>query len=210
MKKLSLVILTVFFSSMGYAQMFMIGPRIGLSSSQVKIQDIPNYNFKNEGAELGFHVGLFTRFTIPGIGIYVQPEALFTQSGGKITVTDESNVNEVMEQLRDYKLNKLDIPVMVGLKAGKIFRLNVGPTFSMLLSKNVDTSGDPISDFEEEFNNATIGYQAGVGFDLGPLILDLKYEGNLSTMGNSITILGNSYSTDFRNNQLIFSLGIKL
>lgn len=208
MKKLSLVIIAVLISSMSYAQLFMIGPRIGLSSSQIKLKDIPNYSFKKEGAELGFHVGLFTRVTVPGIGIYVQPEALFTQSGGKITVTDESSSSTVKDQLREYKLNKLDIPVMVGLKAGKIFRLNVGPTFSMLLSK--DISGESIDGFKEEFNNATIGYQAGVGLDVGPLILDFKYEGNLSKLGDSVKILGNSYSTDLRNSQLIFSLGIKL
>ena len=57
MKKIALVFVAVLISSMGYAQVFMIGPRVGISSSQVKIEDIPDYSFKKEGPNLAFMWG---------------------------------------------------------------------------------------------------------------------------------------------------------
>ena len=147
-------------------------------------------------ATAGFHAGAFARISLGGI--YIQPEALFTQAGGKIELD-----NGVFKDIKEIEFNKLDVPVMVGKKFAGIFRLQAGPTVSILLDAEAEGIEEEI---KSGYENATIGYQAGLGVDLWNLIVDVKYEGNLSAFGNSI--LG--FDTDQRNNQWIVSVGFKL
>jgi hypothetical protein len=80
-----------------------------------------------------------------------------------------------------------------------------------MLSDDVEVEGSTFSEqVEEKFNTATVGYQAGIGLDAGRLIVDLKYEGNLSEWDDEVSFFGESFSTDLRNTQIILSLGYKL
>jgi len=56
----------------------------------------------------------------------------------------------------------------------------------------------------------TIGYQAGVGFDLFKrLTFDLRYEGNLKKYQNQIeNLAGTKFNMDDRSNAFVFSLGL--
>ncbi len=201
-------ILLLFVSQASFAQFFTIGPRVGVSSSQVKIDDVRNYDFKSTDNKLGFHAGVFSRISI--LGFYVQPEVLFTNNGGTIEV--QQSAQGTANEIREYTYNKIDVPVMVGKMFAGIFRVNLGPTFSYLLSDEVNGSNaaNQIQDVIENYNDATIGYQVGIGLDISKLIIDLKYEGNLSRLGNEISVYGESFNTDIRNTQLIVSIGLKL
>jgi len=57
-----------------------------------------------------------------------------------------------------------------------------------------------------KLKNSTIGYQAGIGFDIANVILDFRYEGSLSGVGD--TFLG--ADTDQRLNQWTFGIGLKV
>ena len=104
------------------------------------------------------------------------------------------------------EFKKLDIPVLVGFKFGPA-RVNAGPVASIIIDSKADlieTAG-----YEEKFKGASFGYQAGVGLDLLKTIsLDIRYEGNLSKLGDGVNIEGNDFEFDSRNPQFIFSLGI--
>ena len=56
----------------------------------------------------------------------------------------------------------------------------------------------------------TIGYQAGLGFDLlNFLTFDLRYEGSLKKYQNQIqNLAGNKYNLDDRPNAFLFSVGL--
>jgi hypothetical protein len=56
----------------------------------------------------------------------------------------------------------------------------------------------------------TVGYQAGLGFDLlNFLTFDLRYEGSLKKYQNQIqNLTGTNYNLDDRPNAFLFSLGI--
>jgi hypothetical protein len=101
-------------------------------------------------------------------------------------------------------LNRIDIPVMVGIKL-KILKLEAGPVASFIISNNSDLKS--ITSYELQWNKATIGYQAGLGLDVGKIALDVKYEGNLSKLGTGIDIGNTTASFDTRLNQLIVSIG---
>jgi hypothetical protein len=192
------------------AQVFMLGLRAGVSSSAVQIEETLDYaggavTMESGNKTLGWHAGLFSRITIAKL--YIQPELLFVQSGGEIEVTPDGATEP---ELGEITFNKIDVPIMVGYKFGGVFRLNVGPSLSFILSDQ--TSGSNyVKDLEQTYNSATIGYQAGLGIDIWKLLVDLKYEGSLSSLGDEVTIPGvnETFSTDLRNSQIILSVGLK-
>lgn len=198
-----LIISTVY----GQDKFLRIGPKIGVSSTNLNVKDnISDIRMENGEAKLGFHVGAFARISVAGF--YIQPEALYTSAGGRVLIDSINSPNQV---LKNYSLNKFDVPVMVGAKFANFIRFQVGPVFSMILNQDAkeDVKGS-FSEIGENWKDASVGYQVGLGFDIGDIILDLKYEGNLSKVSDKINIGGNSFNSDFRNRQLILSLGINL
>jgi len=219
MKRLALLISTILVVSLAAnAQFLRFGVKGGVSSSTVKIDktefstinDAKTFVVEQGGSKMGLHFGLFGRVQV--LGYYVQPELLFTQSKGEVVLTDITNSDSPIKSIRDQKFNKIDIPVMVGWKIGPA-RLGLGPVASVMLSEQ-DGLKDELADATNEtvtssFKNATFGYQVGAGLDILKFAtLDVKYEGNLSKLGEGVNIAGKPYTFDQRNPQWIFSLGI--
>jgi opacity protein-like surface antigen len=210
MKKSVLIIAAIILIHTAHAQFFQIGLKGGISSSKAQVDeafsiDNSTIQYNSGNAKLGWHIGLYTRIKISKL--YIQPELLFSSTGGEIEVTEEGFSTPEVAVI---DLNKLDIPVMVGFFLTKSFRIFAGPTFSYLISDEIKGTA-LISDIKMNYNNATIGYQAGLGFDISRITIDLKYEGNLSKLGDSVTIPGidETFSTDLRNPQFIASVGFR-
>lgn len=203
MRKLLVMLALMATASTAFGQFFTIGPKIGLSNSSIKVDDVES--IASGESSVGFHAGLFSRITIAGF--YVQPELTFTSTGGEIKYSDDGS--STLDQVTELKYNKLDVPVLAGMKFAKFFRVNVGPSFSLILSEDARNKGT-VDEVKSNYKNATVGYQAGVGLDIGKITFDLRYEGNLSKMGDAINIGNESFDTDMRNNQWLFSLGFKL
>lgn len=179
------------------AQEFSIGPKIGLSQGNVEVN---GNGFSKGNSKLGYHVGLFAR--LGGNSIYLQPEVLYTNTGGEFKEVQGSN-----EVNYEASFNRLDVPVLVGLKFADFFRVQAGPVASFLLNSDLAQDGASLSSSTmPDYKKSTIGYQAGIGVDVGNMILDLKYEGPLGKVSENIGGL----TTDQRQNQLILSLGIRL
>jgi len=174
----------------GYSQNGGFGIKAGLSSTEV---DFKNKQFTPQGAQTGYHVGVFGR--IGGGGFFVQPELLFTQTSGKF-LSGQDQINA--------QFNRLDIPVMVGMRIFKVLRLQAGPIASLNIDSKLKEAGSTVR--EVDFENATLGYQAGLGLDFGNLSIDGRYEGGLSKWTKNIQ----NFQTDNRINQWVLSVGFKI
>lgn len=189
-----------------YAQLFTLGPKIGISSSKINVADDIDGIVSGDAA-VGFHAGLFARVSV--LGFYVQPEALFTSTTGNIVL--EESVTQNARSVQELTYNKIDVPVMVGVKIGPVLRVFAGPTFSYILSQDIREEGTSvIADIEQNFNEANVGFQAGLGLDISKLVIDLKYENNLSVLGESVTFRNQTFPTDMRNRLFQLSVGWKL
>ncbi|MEX2513105.1 MAG: outer membrane beta-barrel protein [Cyclobacteriaceae bacterium] len=192
MKKLLIVLLL---SGLAFgplsAQVFTMGPKFGLSQANVEVSD----GYKKDHSKMGYHLGVFARINTPII--FIQPEVLYTNTGGSFT-DDSFNY--------DVDFDRLDVPLMVGIKLAGIFRLQAGPIASYMLNSDMSTNDPSISTLVPPKEEFTIGYQAGLGLDIGNFLMDLKYEGPLS---NSVDQFA-QVPTDQRQNQLILSLGFNL
>ncbi len=198
MKKLALVVLVTLSSLSLYAQKNGVGVKAGLSSTQV--------NFEGEqlvpsNAQMGYHLGVFARFG--GVGFFVQPEVLFTQTSGKFKL-ELPPLSSVLPTQYEAKFNRLDVPVMAGFRMLKIIRVMAGPIASFNIDSSLKDAGKTVQNID--FENATLGFQAGVGVDLGNLSIEGKYEGGLSNFTENV----GSYTADNRLNQWVLSVGLKL
>jgi hypothetical protein len=102
------------------------------------------------------------------------------------------------------KFYKLDLPVIVGVKVGPL-KLQAGPVGTMVIKSKSDLLDK--YNLQETFRGATFGYQAGLGLELSSLLVDVKYEGNLSKLGDGVEIAGQNFNFDQRMHQWIFSVG---
>jgi hypothetical protein len=197
MKKLFTLTLLLFFIGLSAkAQIFTIGPKLGISNTTLSLKD--NVAAYEAGeAKYSYHGGIFARVKITGF--YVQPEIYFNSVKGEYTDASEPSDVKTLE----FNQNKIDMPILVGWKMGP-FRINAGPVASFNLDE-VDASSANTSNAVSEYKSAVFAYQAGIGLDISKLIVDLRYEGNLSNQA----IIGNNEG-NVRVNQVMLSVGLKL
>lgn len=215
MKRLIIILaLLLPLSFMANAQL-KFGVKAGVTSTSIKVNDVLTIDdasnidelaVKGKNAKVGFQGGLFARLTIAKL--YVQPELLFTSTGGEVEVSALLDDGTTYSEIRDQKYRQIDFPIMLGYKAGPL-RLQAGPVGTIMLSTDPSLDGFMNMDYEEEFNGATWGYQVGIGFDLFKKVtIDVKYEGNLSKIADGVKVGGETMDFDSRNNQFVANIGI--
>jgi opacity protein-like surface antigen len=198
MKKILLLFLVTLATGMVAQAQVAFGLKGGISSSNVDVDRIKNTftQFKDKDNITGYHFGAFTR--IKAGSLLIQPEGVFASSGGKVAVirTDEGTEVETTEE---FKFNRLDVPLLVGLSFFNVARIQAGPVASVLTNGKL---GD--ENLRDYMNRTDLGWQAGVGVDIGNLTADVRYE----RVKREYTNQGSSF--DVGNEQVILSLGFKL
>jgi len=181
----------------------IFGLRGGVSSTFITTDDIITSEYSIESlneATIGFHAGLFSRIQL--FSLFIQPEFLFTSTSNNIEITDL--IGGGLPVIKKQIFNKIDIPFLAGYQFGPA-RVELGPVASIIINSKSELKD--ITGYEEKFNKATYGYQIGFGLDISEFVIDLKYEGNLSKLGDGIYIGGVERSFDSRASQVIISLG---
>lgn len=194
MKKLIVIpmLLLCYFAS---AQI-RFGARLGLSSSQLEAED---FNILGENGTEQFTLALKeAKYSIHG-GIVIQanmgnfifqPEVIFNSNSADFTLDDIQSPGNLTTEEEQYQY--LDIPVMLGYRFLGLFRLHAGPVGHIFLSST--SAFDDVEGFQEDFKSLTLGWQGGLGLDIGPFALDLRYEGNFDKFGDHITVHGREYA----------------
>jgi hypothetical protein len=149
-------------------------------------------NSENPDRNIGFHFGVFGKL---GNKIYFKPELVFTQTKSEY-------------KSGDFNMQKLDAPLLVGIKILGPISVFGGPSLQYILDS--DFKGISINDIENDF---TIGLNFGIGITLNKIGIDLRYERGLSS--NEATFLENNNiginsRLDTRPDQLILSLSLLL
>jgi hypothetical protein len=207
MKKLIFIAIASFFLvQVSNAQLFNWGIKGGIGFSSLKINDITGIS---EGADvydlitgdgvMGYHLGVQTRIKIAMI--YFQPELYWNAGGGTVEQIMDGGVTEILE----VKFNRMDLPLLVGVKLGPV-RLNIGPVGSYVISEKNDGSTADF-DYKLYMDAMNWGWQGGIGLDLTKFSLDIRYEGSLSDLSDSVPEELQGYNMDPRPSLWVFSLG---
>lgn len=207
MKRL-IVIATILFFTAGYsvAQQNSFGLKAGLNFSSLPSTQMgatTDYIVSAfDDSYTGYHLGLFGIFVFRG-GFF-QPELLYTQTGRDMRIEFVSLEQE--DEFFVQKYSHLVLPLHAGAKFGA-FKISGAPVFSFLINNWNDLGIE--ESFEANLNKLTLGYQIGAGLQLGNLLLDLRYEGNFSKLGEGVSVGGQNIQFDTRPQQFIISLGFK-
>lgn len=148
-------------------------------------------NAQHPNRNVGYHIGVFGKI---GTKLYFKPEIVYTST--KSDYNDDS-----------FKMQKLDAPLLVGLKVLGPISVFGGPSVQYILDTEFD--GISINDVEDDF---TVGLNFGIGLNFNKVGIDLRYERGFND--NEATFIGNNgISTsrlDTRPDQLILSLSLIL
>jgi opacity protein-like surface antigen len=169
------------------------GIKVGANTTTLKITGgdmIENV----KDAQWGFNAGIFYRLKVAML--YIQPEAYFSTVSGSYKYGEDL-------KLYDFDLNRIDIPIIVGMKLGPV-RLHVAPVAFFTISNDTE-----IKELEDAMKSTTWGYQAGVGVDLlKKLTIDVRYEGSLSDFtDDNITIGGHTLNPSAKSSAFLLSVG---
>lgn len=156
--------------------------------------------WQSEDLRLGLVAGAYLQINFNNV--YIQPEFLFSQKGGNMRATNALGQSEDLRRT----LGTADIPVMVGLRVFRVFRMHAGPVLSFPIGGN-QSEADPSDSYDDSINDFVLGYQAGIGLDIKRLRLGLRYEGNLSKLGDE---LPGGVRTDDRISTFQFTVGYQL
>ncbi|MFD3003349.1 porin family protein [Pontibacter toksunensis] len=197
MKRL-IIMMALLATSVAAKAQLQAGVKAGLSTANVEIQQLRNDPWQYTKAEnvTGYHAGAFARLQVAGL--FVQPEAILTSTGGKIEVSGTDNIGVRVE---NFKFNRLDVPIMIGYNFLNVVRVQAGPVSSTLLSARQEGQ-----DIKQYMENADWGFQAGVGLDIGSITADVRYE----RINRQLTNTAQQTGMQVNNQQFIFSLGYKL
>jgi hypothetical protein len=176
MKKITLSLLFILSSFYAFSQglpTFQLGIKGGMNLAKFKTKD----TFKSDN-QAGYYGGVWAR--IGGAGIHLQPEAYL--SGKKSNLVTASGLENGV------KFTSLDVPVLIGTKIGAAgfgLRLNTGPVFTLMLDNEQNFGQAASSAFNGEFKDNSIGWQFGVGLDIGKLNVDARYESGLTEINSA-------------------------
>jgi len=195
MKRSTLLLILLFLmAASGIAQM-RFGIRGGIYSTRIKDLNGGDFSIAFNGIpKMGYHVGIITQAELGNA--FIQPELLYCNIRNDI---------EKGTELTELELRKIDLPVMLGYKWGA-FKLQAGPVASVIIYDTGELTA--FSNYDLLVKRATIGYQAGFGFDISQLSLDFKYEGNLSKWFDGVKVGSEMMEFDARTSQLLFSIGL--
>jgi hypothetical protein len=221
MKKILFAVTLLTFSSSIFAQSFNFGIKGGINSQKITTDSyngISGYTFEDfkADAENGYNVGLFAR--IGAKKLYIQPELLYSNKKG----TTSFNLTEAPAEglstglySQAFDVRAIQIPFLLGYRLIDLklvsIRAFTGPAMSIILNntqiKLTGPDAIPTSIYDPKtFKNNVWNWQLGGGVDIGPVVLDVRYEWGLTNVSEGdITKVG----FVSKGNTLTFSLGYK-
>jgi len=203
MKKIILLFAAMAFTLSSFSQEIEFGIKAGLSADKIRLTNTNGLNTSVDGNNT-FNFGAFGRIKVLVIGLFVQPELIFNKRGSNITVSDAGK-----NYTFSHSANYIDVPVLVGFKMLKLFRIYGGPNFQFMTKQNTDVASLNNPDFKKiDMKKNTTGVQLGVGLDLLKFRLDAKYDFNAVSMGSAFSYKGTAPT--ITNGMITFQVGFKL
>lgn len=185
-----------------------LGIKLGFHTVQVNSEsmDITDpatnkmFRLSLKDAQFGYHVGV--NYKIMMDNFFIMPEVVFNTNTATYELSELGNT-----KLYEERFQFVDIPLMLGFKVG-ILNLFGGPVGHIHMNNSTDMTD--IQGFKQDFKSLHWGWQAGLGFDIWRLNIDLRYEGNFYKYGDHITFFDQSFNFQNSPHRIITSLGFTL
>ena len=121
MKKIFLTTL-LFFGVLQFTQsQINFGVKAGINYNSNSIKETGQDVFEGAKSKTGYHAGAWLRFKIPGLGLYLRPELVYTSLENEVYYKQTAETT-------NYDIRKLDIPVLLGKKIFSIGNIYILPS----------------------------------------------------------------------------------
>jgi len=178
------------------AQSLKAGVTAGASTGSVKISEIPEGlgNVIKGDNIMGINAGVFAKLYISSL--YVSPQLLVNYRHGTVNVFQD----EISKQEKSFTMEKLEIPVLIGLRIIGPLCIEAGPVYNYILHSTTNFGDD-----EVQLKKDGMGYRAGINFDFGRINVYGNYQGITNNKPAS-SDAESSFKSPY---ELIFGLGFK-
>lgn len=177
------------------------GIKGGINYNSNSIQDVSIDVFDGAKSSAGYHAGIWLRFKIPVIGLYLRPELVYTNLENTLEYD-----NGLVQKNTTFSFQKIDIPVLLGKKILGIGNVYIGPSFQYILDQDFSISDIP----NVEGDGFTVGLQFGGGIELGRLGVDIRWERGFNDTESRFLDGTTNVRFDTRINQIIVGLSYRL
>jgi hypothetical protein len=205
MKKIILSFTYLLIAVTAFSQELEFGFKAGLSKGGFTYNEFTansvKYTPTNENIST-YNFGAYGRLKLWVIGLYIQPELMYNKRGSNVTLETTTD-----KYIFSNTANYIDIPVLLGLKMLKTFRVYGGPNFQIMTKQKTDIPNSPKFSSNDLIKKTT-GVQLGIGLDLMKLRFDAKYDFNVGNMGTPFLYDGAGPSS--KNSMFTFQIGYKL
>ena len=171
----NLVLTLVFFATVytANAQFSNWGVKAGMNYNAngdlvVLSEEIASDPFSSS-QELGYHFGLLAEIKLP-LFMYIRPELLYTHTESSYAIeSDEAKL----------KMDRIDIPVLLGFRVFKIGRFFLGPNFQYVLNTDLSASDNVTKIKNISYDDFNVAAQVGFGLNFGRFGADIRWEAGL-------------------------------
>jgi hypothetical protein len=137
----------------------------------------------------GFQFGALVRIPISD-RFDIQTELTLNSSSADFSFNDpDQQATQVFRE----RYNDVNIPILASWKVA-FLRLNAGPVGHLFVSSTSDLMDADGRD--RTFDSFNLGYTLGGAVDIGPITVDLRYDGNFSRYGEDFAIAGETFRVD--------------
>lgn len=191
---------------------FKVGARAGLLSRTVSF-DSTRLNLSGKeyslsvGNKYGFDAAISFRVKLwgsanetTGASFHIQGDVIYAQNNMTLNVTNTADKSDKYSS--KICMQTIEVPVLFCVKAS-VVRLSAGPVFHAF-HKNTTRNEGTIA---LETSTALCGYTLGIGFDLGPITLDGRYNGDFRKADNIMSI-GSNKGASLRSRINSWSIGV--
>ncbi|CAM1353152.1 MULTISPECIES: porin family protein [Tenacibaculum] len=202
MKKIAILVLFLLGVVQVSQSQIQFGIKGGINYNSDSFQEVKTDVLDGAKSKTGFHIGVLSRIKIPVIGLYVQPELVYTSLKSEISAKNS-------DEIASYNFQKIDIPVLLGKKFLKVAHVFVGPSFQYIIDG--DFSLKSLNDVKTDVSGFTVGLQLGAGVELGKIGLDVRWERAFSDTESQLINSNGAPNVNFdtRVNQIIVGLSYR-
>jgi hypothetical protein len=197
MKKLKSIVAFVLltsFSQVAFSQTtdsakLKFGVKGGVNFSNLYTEDVDDNNVL-----AGFNLGLFARLPITQT-FAIQPELSYTTKGAEL----EYN-NAFVNGTSTFKLNYLELPVLLVINLSENFSVHGGPYVAYLIDgEATNNSQGTLFDVEnnldnDDYNKFDTGLSVGIGYDTNKIGFGVRYNYGLQKVGKERNFNGTNYT----------------
>ncbi len=175
------------------------GLNYNITSSIVNMGDDIKKIYSGKENSIGWNLGIYTKFSIPAVGIFIEPQLVYMRYSSEYKFNNEKNI---------ITTNRLNIPILVGSELLGIIRFTLGPVFSYDFSNEVKWN-----DFKKvDFQSWKLGIRAGIGVAISNFNFDIYFDKKISDLELKIiqNLTDKPIKIDDRTAQFILSVAYSL